>query len=160
MGLHMMDISQIGRSTVNTAIVNIKKAGDAGRPGKECRAAIFHLRGAVRFSGAEILTRALTRYLGEADPQDPSSGAYADACAVVLSFREVFSLNRVARRILHEDITRLLSDDRSVVVIDPNDNLRWESESKEVQPVVVKSQEEAREFIGGPGCSATIQEDW
>jgi glutaminase A len=160
MGLHMMDVSQIGRSTVNTAIVNIKKASDGDHAGKECRAAIFHLRGAVRFSGAEILTRALTKYLGEADPQDGSSGAYADACAVVLSFREVFSLNRVARKIIHEDITRLLSDDRSVVVIDPTSILRWESEGKEKHPAVVKTQEEARELIGGPGCSATIQEDW
>jgi glutaminase A len=160
MGLHMMDVSQIGRSTVNTAIVNIKKAGDAGHAGKECRAAIFHLRGAVRFSGSEILTRALARYLGEKDPQDPNAGIWADACAVVLSFREVFSLNKVARSIIHEDIKRLLAADRDVVVIDPTGILRWEPEGKDRHPALVKSQEEARERIGGPGCSATVQEDW
>ncbi|KAI5356499.1 Putative beta-lactamase/transpeptidase, glutaminase, STAS domain superfamily [Septoria linicola] len=161
MGLHMMDVSQIARSTVNTAIVTIKTAAtDKEHPGEECRAAIFHMRGAVRFSGAEILTRALTRNLGEADPQDPGSGAYADACAVVLSFREVFSLNKVARRVIHEDIARLLNDERSVVVIDPTGVLRWEGEGKDLHPKIVESQDEAREFIGGAGCSATVQEDW
>ncbi|KAF1824627.1 glutaminase-domain-containing protein [Dissoconium aciculare CBS 342.82] len=160
MGLHMMDVSQIARSTVNTAIVVIKSAANSKHPGKESRAAIFHLRGAVKFAGSEILTRALTRNLGEPDPKDPGSGAWADACAVILSFREVFSLNKVARQIIHEDITRLMADDRKVVVIDPTDVLRWEEEGKESHPKVVKNQDEAREFVGGAGCSATIQEDW
>lgn len=159
MGLHMMDVSQIARSTVNTAIATIRKAG-AEKGHEECRAAIFHMRGAVRFAGSEILTRALTRNLGEPDPEDPGSGAYADACAVVLSFRDVFSLNKVARRVVHEDISRLLTDGRDVVVIDPTGVLRWERDGKEQHPTVVENQNQARDHIGGTGCSATVEEDW
>lgn len=144
MGLHMMDVSQIARSTVETTITTLQTADDH-HPNCKGRVAIFHMRGAVRFAGSEILTRALTRELGEADPDDPGSGAYADACAVVLSFRDVFSLNKVARRIVHENISRLLVDERSVVVIDPTGVLRWEREGKERHPEVVQNQDQARE---------------
>lgn len=158
MGLHMMDVSQIARSTVTTYIANIDNANDPGK--KNRRIAIFHMRGAVRFAGSEILTRELTRALGEVDPKDPGSGAYADACAVVLSFREVFSLNTVARRIVHEDVHRLLTEDRIVVVIDPTNVLRWDKEGKEKHPEVVETQDQAREYIGGVGCSATVEATW
>ncbi|EME78552.1 uncharacterized protein MYCFIDRAFT_36907 [Pseudocercospora fijiensis CIRAD86] len=159
MGLHMMDVSQIARSTVNTAVATLNTVNDQ-HPNSKCRVAIFHLRGAVRFAGSEILTRTLTRNLGAPDANDPGSGAYADACAVVLSFRDVFSLNKVARRVIHEDINRLLADERSVVAIDPSGVLRWDPEGKEKHPKIVHSQDEAREFIGGAGCSAKVEEDW
>ncbi|UJO16174.1 Glutaminase [Fulvia fulva] len=159
MGFHMMDVSQIARSTVATAIAKIKTADDHD-PNCNRRIAIFHMRGAVRFAGSEILTRALTRMLGEEDPNDPGSGAYADACAVVISFRDVFSLNKVARRVVHEDINRLMAEDKNVVVIDPTGVLRWDPEGKDRHPKVVDDQSQAREYIGGAGCSASVEEDW
>lgn len=159
MGLHMMDVSQIARSTVTTSIAKLNSAGhkDADH---EQRIAIFNMRGAVRFAGSEILTRALARNLGAADPADPGSGAYADACAVVISLRDVFSLNKVARRIIREDIDRLLAEDRNVVVIDPTGVLQWNTEEKQRHPKIVDDQAEAREFIGGAGCTATVAQDW
>lgn len=159
MGLHMMDVSQIARSTVATAIATLKTADDH-HPNCQRRIAIFHMRGAVRFAGSEILTRALTRLLGHADPEDPGSGAYADACAVVISFRDVFSLNNVARRVVHEDIIRLLAEEKNVVVIDPTSVLRWKPEGKQRNPTVVDDQDQAKEFIGGAGCSASVEEIW
>lgn len=159
MGLHMMDVSQIARSTVNTYIATIDTP-DKHHPNCKRRIAIFHMRGAVRFAGAEILTRQLTRALGEPDPKDPGSGSYSDACAVVLSFREVFSLNKVARRIVHEDVERLLAEDKNVVVIDPTGVLRWDQEGKHKHPSVVEDQDQARELIGGAGSSATVAASW
>ncbi|KAM3424163.1 hypothetical protein BST61_g11294 [Cercospora zeina] len=159
MGFHMMDVSQIARSTVATSIATLKTA-EAHDEDCPRRIAIFHMRGAVRFAGAEILTRALARNLGDEDPDDPGSGAYADACAVVLSFRDVFSLNKVARRIVHEDINRLLAEDKNVVVIDPTGVLQWEAEGKDKHPKVVNDQSQARTYIGGAGCSATVADDW
>jgi hypothetical protein len=140
----MMDVSQIARSTVATSIASLTTADDH-HPNCRRRVAIFHMRGAVRFAGSEILTRELSRRLGESDPSDPGSGEYSDACAVVLSFRDVFSLNKVARRIVHEDINRLLAEERRVVVIDPTNVLRWETEGKDMHPEVVENQDQARE---------------
>lgn len=159
MGLHMMDVSQIARSTVTTTIATLKTADDR-HPKNKRRIAIFHMRGAVRFSGSEVLTRALTRALGEKDPKVKGSGEFADACAVVLSFREVFSLSTPARRIVHEDIRRLLAEDRIVVVIDPTGVLKWDAEGRERHPEVVEDQDQARVLIGGAGCSATVEENW
>ncbi|KJX93295.1 glutaminase like protein [Zymoseptoria brevis] len=158
MGLHMMDVAQIARSTVTTSIANLKTADDHANCRR--RVAIFHMRGAVRFAGSEILTRALVQKLGDADPNDLESGIYADACAVVLSFRDVFSLNKVARRIVHENINRLLAEGRRVVVIDPTNVLRWETDGKDMHPEVVENQDQARESIGGAGCSATVEQSW
>lgn len=161
MGMHMMDISQVSRATVHTHVVTIIPT-TANHPNCNRRVVIFSLRGAVRFAGSERLTRAVTRELGEPDPKDPGSGANKDACAVVLSLKDVFALNKVARRIIHEDLGRLLEEDKLVVVIDPSDVLDWSEEDKTRKgPHVVQDQTEARELIGGTGCRAVSEaEAW
>lgn len=156
LGLHMMDVSQIARATVQTSIVTITP-GESEPHHPNCRSEVivFSLRGAVRFAGSERLTRAVSREVGQPDPSDPGSGAHADACAVVFSFRDVFSLNKVARRIIHEDIGRLLHEGKSVVVVDPSEVLKWDSaDSTRKGPHVVSDQAQARNFIGGNGCHA------
>jgi MFS superfamily sulfate permease-like transporter len=159
----MMDVSQIARATVNTSVVTITPDNHTSQD-HECQhdVIIFSLRGAVRFAGSERLTRAIARELGQQDPQDPGSGAHANARAVVFSFRDVFSLNKVARRIIHEDISRLLQEKRTVVVIDPSDVLHWDSSDvTRLGPHVVEDQAEARDYIGGAGCRAVhTTETW
>ncbi|KAI9155690.1 Glutaminase [Paramyrothecium foliicola] len=164
MGLHMMDVSQISRATVRTSVATIV-AGESEPHNPNCQreVLIFSLRGAVRFAGSERLTRAVTRELGLPDPDDPGSGAHRDACAIVFSFREVYSLNAIARRIIHEDINRLLLANRSVVVIDPSGVLEWDEkrEDRTRHPRVVDNEVEARDYIGGIGCHAVAKsEDW
>lgn len=162
MGLHMMDVSQIARATVHTAVATLV-AGHAEPHHPNCQreVVIFSLRGAVRFAGSERLTRAVARELGEPNPDDPGSGMHGDACAVVFSFRDVYSLNAIARRIIHEDIDRLLHGDKSVVVIDPSGVLGWDRDApgRSLHPHVVKDQTEAREYIGGIGCQAVSNSD-
>jgi glutaminase len=121
---------------------------------------IFSLRGAVRFAGSERLTGAVTRELGLPNLDDPGSGKHADACAVVFSLRDVYSLNKIARRI-HENIKCLLSDERSVVIIDPSGVLQIDTEltGKMQHLSVVETEAEAREFIGGVGCSTLSRTD-
>lgn len=158
----VMDVSQIARATVNTSIATIM-AGPAEPHHQNCnrQVIIFSLRGAVRFAGSERLTRAVSRELGKPDPSDPGSGAHTDVCAVVFSFKDVFSLNKVAKRIIHEDITRLLDEGRTVVVVDPSAVLFWDPEGKSHHPRVVADQAEARDIIGGAGCHAvTTTEAW
>lgn len=161
MGLHMMDLNQISRATVNTTVITILPT-TPDHPNCNRRVVVFSLRGAVRFAGSERLTRAVTRELGKPNPDDPGSGANVDACAVVLSFKDVFALNKVARRIIHEDIGRLLEEDKLVVVIDPTAVLNWDDADKTKRgPHVVEDQTEARELIGGTGCRAVSQtEAW
>jgi len=161
MGFHMMDVSQIARATVNTTVVTILPT-TSDHPNCNRRVVIFSLRGAVRFAGSERLTRAVTRELGKPNPDDPGSGANVDACAVVLSFKDVFALNKVARRIIHEDIGRLLEENKLVVVIDPTGVLNWDDMDKTKKgPHVVEDQTEARELIGGTGCRAVSEaEAW
>lgn len=158
MGLHMMDVSQIARATVNTSFATIVPADHDGEHehGCERKVIIFTLRGAVRFAGSERLTRAVARELGKPDPNDPGSGTHADACAVVFSFKDVFSLNKVAKRIINEDIDRLLKEDRMVVVVDPSAVLYWDPEGKSKHPYIVDDQAQARDYIGGVGCQAVI----
>jgi hypothetical protein len=81
---------------------------------------------------------------------------------VVFSFKDVFALNKVARRIIHEDIGRLLQEDKTVVVIDPSSVLQWDEADKTRRgPHVVEDQGEARDFIGGRGCYAVSEaEAW
>lgn len=162
MGLHMMDVSQIARATVNTSVATIQGGtSDPHHPNCDRQVIIFSLRGAVRFAGSERLTRAVARELGKPDPSDPGSGQHTDACAVVFSFKDVFSLNKVAKRIIHEDIGRLLEEGRKVVVVDPSAVLFWDPEGKSRHPFVVEDQAEARDFIGGAGCRAVIStEAW
>lgn len=103
MGMHMMDASQISRSTVRTSIATIV-AGEHEPHNPNCQKqiVIFSLRGAVRFAGSERLTRAVARELGPPNPDDPGSGMNGDVCAVVLALGDVYSLNTVAKRIIHE----------------------------------------------------------
>lgn len=162
MGLHMMDISQIGRASVRTWAMTI--AGGAHQVHEtEEEIPIFDLRGAVRFSGAERLTRAIVRELTAPNPEDPGSGRFTNACAVVFSFRDAYSLNHVAQRVIREDIHRLMKADRNVVVIDPGRVLKFEGNQALVAnpPHVVNNEAEARHYIGGTGCRAiSHSESW
>ena len=161
MGFHMMDVSQIGRASVSTSVTKIVAGHeDPHHPNCGQRVLVFSLRGAVRFYGSERLTRAIVRELGEPDPTDPGSGAHRDACAIVVSLKDAFSLNTVARRIIQENITRLLVDEKTVVVVDPNGVLQMDLSSLSGQrPHIVTNQKEAREAIGGTGCSTVAQSD-
>lgn len=162
MGFHMMDVSQISRASVSTSVAKIVAGKDnPHHPNCDRRVLIFALRGAVRFAGSERLTRAIVREIGEPDPKDPGSGEHQDACAIVVSLRDAFSLNMVARRVIHETIRRLLAEGKSIVVIDPNDVLQLDPSScpADHQPQIVKNEKEAREVIGGTGCSAITQSD-
>lgn len=164
MGFHMMDVSQIARASVSTSVAKVV-AGTEEPHHQNCdrTVVIFALRGAVRFAGSERLTRAIVRELGEPDPNDPGSGEHRDACAIVVSLRDAYSLNRVARRVIHESIKRLLQEEKTVVVIDPNSVLQMDKGGfpTEQYPEIVKTEKEAREFIGGTGCSTIAQsEEW
>lgn len=160
MGLHMMDISQIARATVQTSVATIV-AGECEPHHARCQqdVVIFKLRGAVRFAGSERLTRAIARELGEPDAKDPGSGQHQDACAVVFSFRDAYSLSSIARRIVHEDVNRLLAEGRTVVVIDPATVLEWDLATNAKYPFVFESEKQALDYIGGKGCRAVTQED-
>lgn len=161
MGLHMMDVSQIARATVRTTVATIVAGkSEPHHPNCQREVIIFSLRGAVRFAGSERLTRAIARELGAPNPDDPGSGNHENACAVVFSLRDAYSLNLIARRIIHEDINRLLSEGRSVVVIDPSEVLQMEKDlEKKSHPHVVKTETEARDYIGGIGCQAILSGD-
>ncbi|KAK3654043.1 hypothetical protein LTR56_003479 [Elasticomyces elasticus] len=154
MGLHLMNSSQVALSTVQTSVATIVAGADTSKvhhPNCDREVVVFSLRGAVRFAGSERLTRALEEEL---------SGPHSDACAVVLSFRETYSLNAIARRVIHEDIKRLLEDGRNVVVTDPSGVLQWDP-LKTPRPAVVKNEVEAREVIGGAGCrTVTTSDGW
>ncbi|KAK1763672.1 beta-lactamase/transpeptidase-like protein [Phialemonium atrogriseum] len=162
MGLHMMDVSQIGRATVRTWVKTIS-GGTLQPHGCDQKVAVFDLRGAVRFAGAERLTHAVARELGDPNPEDPGSGRHADACAVIFSFRDAYSLNHVAQRIIRENIRRLLTGERNVVVIDPSGVLKMNGDDapEARQPRVVRNEAEAREYIGGAGCRVVSNsDDW
>lgn len=160
MGLHMMDVSQLGRATVQTSVARIV-AGKHEPHHPHCNkdVVVFKMRGAVRFAGAERLTRAIARELGDAEPKDPGSGAHSDTCAVVFSFRDVYSLSEIARRVVHEDVRRLLAEGKSVVVIDPLCVLEWDLEADSKGLLVVGSETEALDYIGGTGCKAVSEDD-
>jgi len=160
MGLHMMDVSQIARATVHTNVANIVPSDPNHK--HQHQLLVFSVRGAVRFAGSERLTRAIARELGAPNPEDPGSGAHGDIHAIVFSFREVYSMNKIARRIVHEDISRLLKEKRIVVVIDPSEVLQWDPwmSDKPPRPHIVATQAEAREYVGGIGCKAEMTENW
>ncbi|KAJ6780171.1 hypothetical protein PWT90_04399 [Aphanocladium album] len=165
MGLHMMDVSQIAGATVWTSVATILPSNsEPHHPNSERDVIIFSLRGAVRFPGSERLSRALVRELGEPNPDDPGSGKYISACAVVISLRDVYSLSAIAQRMLHENIKRLIADKRSVVIIDPSEVLQMDAadcETKDGLPHVVKTENEARDYIAGVGSSTVlIKDDW
>ena len=155
MGLHMMNSSQVALSTVQTSVATIvagAKSDQPHHPNCDREVLIFGLRGAVRFAGSERLTRALEKEL---------SGPHKDACAVILSFRETYSLNAIARQVIHEDIRRLLDDARFVVAIDPWGVLEWKAPGRTQQLSIVTNEAEARDLIGGAGCrTVTTSEAW
>lgn len=164
MGLHMMDISHVARSSVQTSVSTLI-AGEHEPHHKNCdrKVIVFKLRGAVRFPGAERLTRALAREFGQPGLMDAGSGSNANACAIVFSFREVYSLNLIARRLIHENIARLLKEGKVLVVIDPSDVLEWNhAKAKDNRhPKVVDNETDARDYIGGTGCHAVSQDpEW
>ena len=162
MGFHMMDVSQIARANVSTFVAKIVAGKEEpNHPNCDRRVIIFTLRGTVRFAGSERLARAFMRELSEPDPKDPGSGEHQDTCAIVVSLRDAFSLNPVAQRVIHESIKRLLAEGKTVVVIDPNSVLQIDLGSLPTcqHPQIVENEKEAREFIGGTGCSAITQSD-
>lgn len=150
MGLHMMDIRHVGRATVHTRTVTVT----GGTHKCEEKVPIFGLRGAVRFAGAERLTRTVLRELAPADDKDPGSGRHANACAVIFSFIDTYSLNSVAQRVIQENIRFLLGLGRNVVVIDPTHVLKLEQDLKDIPLAVVGNEVEATHHIGGIGCHA------
>ncbi|KAF5024350.1 hypothetical protein F66182_3580 [Fusarium sp. NRRL 66182] len=160
MGLHMMDVSQIAQATVRTSVATIV-AGESEPHHSNCNreVIIFSLRGVVRFAGSERLTRAMTRELGPSNPDDPGSGSCRHACAVVFSFRDVFSFNQVAQKIIQADITRLLLDGRVVVVVDPCRVLKIDAERAGSKLRIVETETEAKDFIGGTGCQTVSKND-
>lgn len=161
MGLHMMDVSQIARPTLRTSVATIV-AGGGGEPHHvNCNreVVIFSLRGVVRFAGSERLTRAITRELGQPNPEDPGSGRSRNACAIIFSFRDILSFNAVAQRIIQADIYRLLLDGKSVVVIDPAGVLTIDVERAGNKLRIVETETEARRFIGGVGCQMVAKTD-
>lgn len=147
MGLHMMDVSQIGRSIVRTLVVTL--AGGDGRIG-DTVVPVYELRGAVRFGGAELLTRALSRDLGAADAAD--RGRHRDTPAVILSLLHTHSLNDVATRMLLENLRRLHADGRTVVLVDPAGVLDLASLEADQSPHVVATDVEAQAVVGGRAC--------
>lgn len=146
MGFHMMDMSQIGRASVRSWTTTI--AGGSKMP-HACQeqVAVFELRGAVRFAGAERLTSAIMKEIRASE-----KGREHGPCAVIFSFRHTFSLNDVARKLIHENIRRL-STMTSVVVVDPAGVLKLpEDDDKKPIATVVENEAEARNFVGGIGC--------
>lgn len=162
MGLHMMDASQIARATVRTSVATIV-AGEHDPHNKNCQreVVIFSLRGAVRFAGSERLSRAVQHELGEHDSADPTSGAHADACAVIFSFRDVYSLSEVAQRVIGEVVKRLVLEGRSVVIVDPSHVFPKDIQGDQPhqRPVIVETEGAAREEVGGRGCSTLQKTD-
>ena len=161
MGLHMMDVNQISMATVRTSVATIVTAGSQDDHNGKCnrQVVIFSLRGVVRFPGSERLTRAIVREVQVPDPEDPGSGRSHEACAVVLSFKEVFLLSAVAKRVIHEDIFRLVGEGREVVAIDPGNVLQIDQEKAGGKLRIVETDMEARNAIGGVGCHAVAQND-
>ena len=164
MGFHMMDVSQIAGASVRSWTATI--AGGSKQP-NACRkaVAVFELRGAVRFAGAERLTRAVMNEIEKTrlkSENGPGLDENAHVCAVMFSFRNTYSLNDVARRLIHENIRRL-SITTNVVVIDPAGVLRLPLDSNQEgefrQVRVLTSEAEARDHIGGMGCRVVPNED-
>ncbi|PKS10098.1 hypothetical protein jhhlp_001848 [Lomentospora prolificans] len=159
MGLHMMDISQIGRSTVRKSLITFDSAPSDGDLDGRIEVPVFALRGAVRFSGAELLTRAVVRDLNKPEANDPSSGCNALCPAVVFSLRNTISLNSVAQRMLREIVRRLRADGKSVYVIDPIDVLDISGMTENEKPVVVRTIEDTMSLVGGRGCHIVADQE-
>ena len=143
MGLHMMEVRMIAQSTMrhSKTTINSGTRGCVEIP-------IFELRGAVRFSGAELLTRTVTKELGQ--PEEGSDGLVA--CPVVLfSLRSAVSLGSVAERILREIVSRLRADGKEVVAVDPAGLLDMDGLGEDERPVIVGTMDQALNHVGGVG---------
>ena len=103
----------------------------------------------------------MVRELTPAKSNEVGSGRHVDACAVVFSFKDVYSFNAVAQRVIREDIRRLMESGRRVIVIDPNRVLKMEgNQALEANPPpVVNDENEARLHIGGTGCRLVSHSD-
>ncbi|NZA26536.1 glutaminase [Luteimonas sp. SJ-92] len=154
MGLHMMDVSQIGRAVVRKLVVTL--AGGKGRTG-DAIVPVYELRGAVLFGGAELLTRALAHDLGDAN--DAGAGHHREATAVILSLLHTHSLNDVATRMLLENLRRLHADRRTVVLVDPDGVLDLTSLDHAQRPRVVATDAEAQAVVGGDACRIVASQE-
>ncbi|KAI9043757.1 glutaminase [Aspergillus affinis] len=143
MDLHMMDIIQVARASLHTSKVNSE-----GGAMQDVR--IFSLRSAVRFVGSERLTRAIMSELNPS-PVVPGFGQHTNACAIILSFQDAYSLNAIAHQIISDNIRLLLENKKNFVVIDPGKVLKIEGNPAFISksPVVVESQDEAFGKIWG-----------
>lgn len=153
LGLHMMEVRMIAQSTMRHSISTIN-SGTRG-----CvEVPIFELRGAVRFSGAELLTRTVTKELGQPDETEGSDGLVA--CPVVLfSLRAAVSLSSVAERILREIVSRLRADGREVVAVDPAGLLDMDGLGEDERPVIVGTMYQALNHVGGVGYKILSDHD-
>ncbi len=155
MGLHMMDVSQIGRALVRTQMITL--GGGRGQE-TDLNVPVYELRGAIRFGGAELLTRTVSDDLADTGA-DGRAGRYADTATVIFSLRHTHSLNNVAQRMLREIIRRLRHDGREVVVIDPASVLDLGDLTDDELPHRVETDEAARAHVGGSGCRIVASSD-
>ena len=146
LGLHMMDMRQVSHSTMRQSVTTI----DCGSKGR-AEVPIFEMRGAVRFGGAELLTRTVARQLNKPVDGDEGSGLRVECPAVIFSFRATVSLSFVAQRILREDISRLKADGKDVVVVDPSHVLDMSKFEEGDRPEVYGDMDEALNHVGGVG---------
>lgn len=114
MGLHIMSAPAPAHSVVRRYYLlrappsNAVQAIDiAERP----TAGVLSLQGTIRFTSAERVLRVLT---------ERSDETSASKYTFVLDFRSVYHLDKVARRMLREAISRLRAQGFKVVIVDPS----------------------------------------
>ncbi|CAI4217746.1 unnamed protein product [Parascedosporium putredinis] len=149
MGLHMMDISQIGRSTVRKSVITLDTAPGADAHGR--------LEIPVR-SGSRALSfsRTVARDLNQPVEGDPSSGCNAVCPAVVFSLRATISLSAVAQRILRENIRRLHADSKKVFVVDPARVLEVDEMAENEKPVMVRTVDDVMALVGARAAALSL----
>ena len=154
LGLHMMDMRQIARSTMRQYVTTIEcdSRGCIEVP-------IFELRGAVRFAGAELLARTITKELGRPGEGDEETGRITELPAVIFSLRSTVSLSQVAQRIISDTVCRLRADGKDVVVVDPSKLLHVDDTAPEEHPVLVAAVDEALRHVGGGGYKTVSNQD-
>ena len=111
MGMHIMEAPEPARAVVRRDRTLRGPSGQLVR--------VVSLQGAIQFSGAERVLRALEGSLGDVD-------------RLVLDLRRVASLNNVAERMLAEAVRRAQHDGIDVTVLDPEKRL---PDPDEGQPV-------------------------
>ncbi|KAL2112306.1 hypothetical protein VUR80DRAFT_7993 [Thermomyces stellatus] len=154
LGLHMMDMRQVAQSTMRQSVTTI----DCGSKG--CvEVPIFEMRGAVGFTGAEILTRTVAKELAPPDEADNESGFRMACPAVIFSLRSTVSLSPVTQRIMRENVRRLRADGKDVVVVDPSRVLDIDDLAPDQQPAIVGGISEALNHVGGVGYKIISDHD-